>query len=483
MVWSGRVAWEPVHALWMGRVPTKSAVQIRPAPPCCYSGAGSFITSRAPEYFDLEAERSPYKDLLKDREFKRWIDNVTRGSKSYGYEMLRRMGFIQKRFKKSPSQIAKMTQKQAANFILDMIGELEKEKRSGSYMSNLSKAVKGWLDWNGIQVKQKIRIPGREELVRVADERTPTPDELKRILDAADLKAKTACAIVAFSGTRIEVMGDYLGDDGLKIRDFPEMKLGTSDVTFDIVPTIINVRRGLSKSGNQYFTFLCEEGCEYLRRLLVWRIMRGEKLTKESPIISPYQLSISDKHIRTNNVGDIIRKPIRLAGFDWRPYVLRRYFDTRMMMAETDGLIIRDYRQFWMGHVGDIEAVYTLRKGLSKDVVEKMRESYAKATDKYLVTGRRETLTKEQVLETMNAQFLRLAGYTDEEISKMSLDNVSPAQLQDLVRRKSMEILGVGVNNQKIVPLFEIRNYILQGWEYVRELPNNEAIIKLPNSN
>jgi len=77
----------------------------------------------------LEAERSPYKDLLKDREFKRWVDNVTRGSKSYGYEMLRRMGFIQKRFKKSPSQIAKMTRKQAAKFILDMIGELEKEKR------------------------------------------------------------------------------------------------------------------------------------------------------------------------------------------------------------------------------------------------------------------------------------------------------------------------------------------------------------------
>lgn len=428
----------------------------------------------------MEAEKSPYKDLLKDREFRRWIDNATRSSKTYGYEMLRRMGYIQKRFGKSPSQIAKMSQKQATNFILDMIGELEKEKRSGSYMSNLSKAVKGWLDWNGVHIQQKIRIPGREELVRVADERTPTPDELRKILNAADLKAKTACAIIAFAGTGIEVMGDYLGDDGLKIRDFPEMKLGSSDVTFEEVPATVNVRKSLSKSGNQYFTFLCEEGCEYLRRLLVWRIMRGEKLTKESPIISPYQLSIADQHIRTNNIGDIMGKPIRLAGFDWRPYVLRRYFDARMMMAETDGLIIRDYRQFWMGHSGDIEAVYTLHKGVSKDVVEKMRDSYAKATSKYLVTERRETMTKEQVLETVNAQFLRLAGYTDEEISKMDLDTMSPTQMQDLVRRKSMEALGLSNNDQKVVPLFELRNYIVQGWEYVVPLPNNEAIVRLP---
>ncbi len=32
----------------------------------------------------------------------------------------------------------------------------------------------------------------------------------------------------------------------------------------------------------------------------------------------------------------------------------------------------------------------------------------------------------------------------------------------------------------EIVPLLELRNYIVQGWEYVRELPNNEAIVRLP---
>lgn len=46
---------------------------------------------------------SPYRKLLDDPDFKRWIDNVERGSVSYAYECLRRMGYVQKRFGKGPS--------------------------------------------------------------------------------------------------------------------------------------------------------------------------------------------------------------------------------------------------------------------------------------------------------------------------------------------------------------------------------------------
>src|SRR3989449_8425626 len=130
-------------------------------------------------------------------------------------------------------------------------------------------------------------------------------------------------------------------------------------------------------------------------------MMTGEKLKPDSPIITPslFQRKLMGNHIRTTNIGDLMRHPLRSAGFDWRPYVLRRYFDTRLMLAEADGLIIRDYRQFWMGHSGDIEHTYTVNKGLSKDVVEKMRGSYAKAAEKYLeTTGRKEGVTKEDMI-------------------------------------------------------------------------------------
>lgn len=66
---------------------------------------------------------------------------------------------------------------------------------------------------------------------------------------------------------------------------------------------------------------------------------------------------------------------MRRAGFDWRPYILRRYFDIRLMIIEMDDVIIRDFRVFWMGHRGDIEHTYTLNKQLPKDVREKMRSA------------------------------------------------------------------------------------------------------------
>jgi hypothetical protein len=56
------------------------------------------------------------------------------------------------------------------------------------------------------------------------------------------------------------------------------------------------------------------------------------------------------------------------------------------MIGEMHGVIIRDFRVFWMGHRGDIEHTYTLNKRLPEDVIEKMRSAYRKAFDRYLIT-------------------------------------------------------------------------------------------------
>jgi hypothetical protein len=51
------------------------------------------------------AARSPYKDLLNDPNLKRWFLNTKRSSPSYAYELLRRLGCIQKRFGTSPQDL------------------------------------------------------------------------------------------------------------------------------------------------------------------------------------------------------------------------------------------------------------------------------------------------------------------------------------------------------------------------------------------
>lgn len=422
--------------------------------------------------------RSPYAHLLDDADFKRWVDNVKRGSQTYGYEVLRRMGYVERRFGKSPKDFAKMDQKQAANFILDMIGELESEKKSGSYISNLVNAIRGWLDFNGIQIQQRIKISNRDELTRFSDERPPTQEELRRILNATDMRFRAACSIVAFSGVRLEVLGNYLGDDGLKVQDFPEMTINNGLVEFGKIPARINIRRNLSKTRMQYFTFLCEEGCDYLKEYLELRIRMGEPLTSKSPIVTPSKVALAGKHIRTTNIGDLIRKSIVEAGFQWRPYVLRRYFDTRLMMAESDGLIIRDYRTFWMGHRGDIENTYTVNKGLSEDVIQKMRESYERAAAKCLQTIKAE-IGEDKINETVKKHFLAVAGYSKEEATKLNPD-MTDQEIFNLVRQRLVGVMSSNGSRQKVVPLGEVENYISQGWEYVSAIPNDRAIIKVP---
>jgi len=78
-----------------------------------------------------------------------------------------------------------MKPKQATAFVMDLVSALETEKKSGSYISNIVKAIRSWLDFNGIQLQQKIRISNRDDLTKFADERPPTPDELCQILNAA----------------------------------------------------------------------------------------------------------------------------------------------------------------------------------------------------------------------------------------------------------------------------------------------------------
>ena len=192
-------------------------------------------------------------------------------------------------------------------------------------------------------------------------------------------------------------MGDYIGQDGLKIGDLPELKIEGNSVTFSNIPTLVIVRKELSKAGHQYFSFLSEEGCEYLKDYLEERMRDGEDLTSASPIITPKQRK--KPFIRTINIGDIMRGAIRLAGFRWRPYNLRCYFDTELMLAESKGLVLRDYRQFWMGHKGDIEHRYTVNKRkLPDSVITDMRQAYERSQE-FLQTSKSPEMRKKRSLK------------------------------------------------------------------------------------
>ncbi|MEM2843776.1 MAG: site-specific integrase, partial [Candidatus Bathyarchaeia archaeon] len=257
--------------------------------------------------------------MLADPDVNRWYNNVARGSEVTADVYLRRLGSFCEAYKLTPKALLLMNDVNLYNLLMDFVSSREKEF-AGSYIQSIIKAVKSWLSHNHRELKGKIKIRGAEDTPSLKDERVPSKDELRKIFFSGDKKARVACVLIAHSGLRIETLGNYSGDDGLRIKDFPEIEIKNGIIEFKKIPTIVIVRKELSKARHQYFTFLSEEGCEYLKEYLEARMREGEKLTLDSPIITP-KLKMKP-FIRTINIGDIIRIAIRKAGFPWRPYVL-----------------------------------------------------------------------------------------------------------------------------------------------------------------
>jgi len=422
--------------------------------------------------------KAKYSNLFNDKDVKRWYDNLSRGSRVTADVCLRRLGNFCESHGITPHDLAAKEDNALHNSLLDYVTNAEKKGYAGTYIKSTLTALKSWLNYNRREVKIRIKIMGVQDTPSLKDERVPIKPELKQMFFSGDKKARTACVFVAHSGLRIETLGNYMGDDGLRVKDLPEMNIEGGLVDFKQIPVLVTVRRDLSKARHQYFTFLSEEGCNYLKDYLEGRTREGEKIGPESPIITPKQRM--KPFIRAVNVGDTIRGAIRKAGFTWRPYVLRSYFDTQLMLAESKGLVLRDYRQFWMGHKGDIENRYTTNKQrLPESVIEDMREAYRRSQE-YLQTTTSETTSEERLKEAFKKQLLLVAGFKGDEIEKMNLANMSDEEFQSIVKQRLLGVMQNNGNKQKVITTKEVEKFILEGWEFVAALPNDKAIIKIP---
>ncbi len=427
---------------------------------------------------------SEYANLLKDKVLKRWYDNVARGSVITADVYLRRLGHFCKELNITPNSLLEMNEEELFDLFLDTVSRMEKKGHTGSYIHSTIKAVKSWLLHNRKQVRGRIRIRGAQDAPTLKEERTPIKSELQRILLSGDDKSRSICILLAHAGLRPETIGNYKGTDGLTVRDFPEISITDKGVTFLKVPTVLTVRRELSKAGHQYFTFIGQEACNYIKDYLEARIRAGEIINNKSAIITPKGRMKS--FIRTANIGDAARDCIRKAGFPWRPYVLRSYFDTQLMLAESKGWVLRDYRQFWMGHKGDIENRYTTNKQkLPETVIEDMRTAYARG-EELLRTIDEPSTSEEKMRQSFRKQLLLVAGLSEEEVNKLELSNVGDEEIQAIIRQKllagaqpkSQHDPVIDSRKQKVVSVHETNAYLESGWEYVAKLSDSMVVIR-----
>jgi len=427
-------------------------------------------------------ERLSYKELLKDPELKNWNENIKAGSIITGEVYLRTLGLYCKLNNTDPRKILEDAKegKLKKDFMV-FVRKLENEGKAGSYIVRFKKVISSWVKFNDISLDlRSVRIKEASRNPTVEDERVPTQEELSKIITVSSLRGRVSIALMAFSGLRPETIGNFKGTDGLKLSDLPELRINEGKIEFLKIPTIVRVRSTLSKKRHEYMTFLPEEGCNYVKEYLESRTKEGEKLTYDSPLIAlGGPVPGTHERPRTQLVTRDIRKAMRKLNFNWRPYVLRSYFSMALDIAENKGIISHNWREYWMGHTGDISARYSTNKKLSPEMIEEMRETYKKCSA-YLETGRK-ALTeeeKEQLNKDIKKWYLSALGFTDDEIVKDNLLELEPEELQQKVREK----LKLNMNNghpQKIILINELRKYIEEGWEYIRDLGDKEAIVRL----
>jgi hypothetical protein len=432
--------------------------------------------------------KAKYAHLLGDADVRRWFENLAARSVVTATVYLRTLGLYCELNGTDPKAILEASKSKAfRDEFIDFIRRMEKEGKAGSYLSRFKKVINSWLSYNGINAKLKINIKGESDTPQIAEERVPNKEELDRILRMATPRGRVSIALMAFSGLRPESLGNYDGSDGIRLGDFPEAEISQDRVEFKKIPTMLIVRKSLSKARHQYFTFVPQQTITYIKDYLEDRVKQGERLGSNSPLLGFDARGVKkNKFLRTTLVTRDIKMAILRAGFKWRPYVLRAYCDTNMIIAESKGKISHPYLQFLMGHKGDIEARYSTNKGvLPPDMVEEMRMCYREC-EPFLSTSvqplEQSSIIKEAKVEALKSIAKSLLGIDLLEIKVAKEREVG----RELGKDEELELfenelkkLREGRHNpQRIVREDELEGYLKEGWHFVSTLPSQRILIR-----
>ena len=392
---------------------------------------------------------SKKQTLLSNPDIKRWHDNNARGSPLTADVRLRRLSHFCEIAGMTPMEFANLAQKDlraVTDLIQDHVTWMEEKNHSPGYIDSTLTGLKSWLRHFDIQIIRKIKIRYVDSTPTLEGERVPDQSEIAEIFNRASLRTATTIALISKVGLRLQVLGNHNGTDGLTLADMPDISIQGSTAICSTRPLMITVRRTLSKTRHQYYTFLTENGTRKLLTYLNERIAKGETLGPESPVIAPntsYKIhrgkNAGKKFLPTQRIAHEIRRTFR-PRFTWRPYVLRAYFDTQLLMAESRGKIAHDFRVFFMGHKGSMEAKYTTNKGrLPVALIEEMKQAYRRCEE-----------------------FLDLEIRTGEK--------------ENQHQQNEMESLQDGQTNQMVVSIEQVEELISKGWKIVTILPHGKAV-------
>ncbi len=228
----------------------------------------------------------------------------------------------------------------------DFMGDLQAANLAQGTIGNYVKGVKALFRQNGLTLELPFSFSKR---VKYRD-RAPTPEELQKLVEMANIREKVIVSILALSGMRIGTL--------VKL----EYRHVKKDLETGITPVHLHIESDIVKGKyGDYETFLGQEAVRYINAYLEMRHRGTRKIPPEilkpdSPLIRNSRNHIPEP-ITESQVHRIINTLYKKAGiisketkkrYRVRPHSLRKYFKTQMM---TLGTINSDYIEYMMGHI------------------------------------------------------------------------------------------------------------------------------------
>lgn len=330
-------------------------------------------------------------------------------------------------------------------------------------LRNHLSVVKKFLNLNNLEVSNE-RMRAKVELPRyyaVTRDRAPSPEELKRVIMHTEVRGKALITMLASSGMRI---GELLS-------------LRVKDIDFAKKPTTVYLRAEVTKDRQARYCFMSDEAATFLKEFL------GQRIQDPGSYVFPTSTrgrahKTGNEPMTYWNADEIFSRALRASSLEEKDdngrdvihiHSLRKFFFSQLVPV-----LGRDVVEALMGHKAFLDSSY--RRFTEKQ----MGEFYLKGMNAVTVMMKKESVDEQGVKRAFKEQFLLVAGFKQQEIDQMDLQEMSNEGLQSVVRQKLVGIMTGNGSKQRVVSAQEVKSYIGQGYEYVASLPDGEAIVKVP---
>ena len=414
-------------------------------------------------------------------------------------------------YRKSRSQASVDSYRAFVRLFIEYLGlrdadDLAEKLRSGKI--NVVQALNGWLDkldkedkapgsqknyYFGVKKFVEVVTPELEvnwklvDLPRqrvVEEDRRPTKDGLKTILEHGNLTDRMAFTFMSSSGVR---EGTFVG---LHIRDID------FDAYKDVA--VVKISSEISKGRMRYVTFLTPEAKRILQEYLEVRRRKGEKIADDLPLIGRNVRTKDDelefKSITTRALRKRWQTLLERAGKAERArtwhklhlHTLRKFFRTNLEQAG----VSTSFRERLMGHKGEY-----LDDAYFKPRVEELLNEYRKAIPNLTIMEQiDETKVLKRQARMQLRQLMELKILPEEEFKRLeetlarakNLDEYYE-EIKKLKDRELTEPNGNGpyINSNgfeaKVVDESALITHVERGWDVVKELSDGRFILRKQN--